>query len=264
MSSAKLWAAGRCYQRLQGGSYIAPDGKKHPIRGDTQKLLFAEGTTRRERELLQNMHFVSSSLPGTQEVRRQMARLGFSARVVYGTGVFITISPSERHNGLAIRLSRYRKGDPLVDPSVAPEECRWIGQDEPRLEPAEGEETIELPDYDTRRLIHARDPLCAVDAFHVAVRVVLAQLLGIRMCPDCPHCNKGASPCQDIFGSNAEPQGGIIGRCDAIFGAVETQKSGTLHYHLLAFLRARIEKSRLHRGLLVLERHVERQDHAIL
>ena len=120
-------AAQRCYQRLHSGNYAALDGKKHPIRGDTQKLLFAEGTSQREKVLLQNMHFVSSSLPGTQEVRRQMGRLGFSARVVYGTGVFITISPSERHNGLAIRLSRYRKGDPLVDPSVAPEECRWIG-----------------------------------------------------------------------------------------------------------------------------------------
>ena len=119
-------AAARCYQRLHTGTYSGPTGAQMPIKGDTSKLLFAEGTTPRDKMLLQNMHFVSSSLSGTQEVRRQMGRLGFAARVVYGTGIFITISPSERHNGLAVRLSRYREGDPLVDPAIAPDECRWI------------------------------------------------------------------------------------------------------------------------------------------
>ena len=99
------------------------------------------------------------------------------------------------------------------------------------------EEIVEFPDYDLRRLILARDPLCAVDAFTVIIRVVLAKLLGMRMCPDCPHCNKGKHPCQDSFGSNAEPQGGVFGRCDALFGAVETQQSGTLHFHFFAFLQ---------------------------
>ena len=102
-----------------------------------------------------------------------MGHIGFAARVVYGTGLFITISPSERHSGLAIRLSRYRQGDPLLNP----EERRWAGQDAPSLETEE----IEMPDYDLLRLILARDPLCAVDAFQVFARVELAQLLGIRM-----------------------------------------------------------------------------------
>ena len=96
---------------------------------------------------------------------------------------------------------------------------------------------MELPEYDVRRLILARDPLCAVDAFTVLVRVVLARLLGTRMCPNCPHCNKGGSPCQDRFGSNAEPMGGVFGRSDAIFDAVETQRSGTLHFHFLVFIQ---------------------------
>jgi len=189
--------------------------------------------------------------------------------IVYGSGIFMTISPSERHNGLAIRLSRYRRSDPLLDPSVAAAERRWIGAEAPRLGPQrrwaddgqrveerlqrgadeEMEEVttdIDIPDYDVRRLILARDPLCTVDAFKVFVRVVLAQLLGIRMCPDCPHCNKGKNPCQNRFGSNALPQGGIFGRCDAIFGGVETQKSGSLHLHFWAY----VQRAHQHKTLL--------------
>ena len=100
-------AAARCYQRLQEGTYVGAEGKRRAIAGDTSKLLFAEGTTQKERQIFGNLHFMSGSLPGTQEVRRRMGRIGFGARIVYGTGIFCTISPSERHNGLVIRLSRY-------------------------------------------------------------------------------------------------------------------------------------------------------------
>ena len=100
-----------------------------------------------------------------------------------------------------------------------------------------GTEDDDWPEYEVRRLILARDPLCAVDAFTVHVRVVLACLLGIRMCPDCPHCNHGKNPCMDRFGSNAESQGGILGRCDALYGGVEVQKSGVLHFHAKAFVQ---------------------------
>ena len=236
-------AAARCYQRLHSGTYTGPQGLQLPIRGDTSKLLFADGTSARQRAMLQNMHFISAALPGTQEARRQMGHVGTGFNFVYGSGIFMTISPSERHNGLAIRLSRYRRNDPLVDPSVAAAESRWIGPEEPRMSPQQGGEAtneatvIDMPDYDLRRLILARDPLCTVEAFKVLVRVVLAQLLGIRMCPDCPHCNKGKNPCQNRFGSNALPQGGIFGRCDGIFGGVETQKSGSLHLHFWAYLQ---------------------------
>ena len=49
----------------------------------------------------------------------------------------------------------------------------------------------------------------------------------------------------DKFGSNAEAQGGILGRCDALYGGVETQKSGVLHFHLKAFVQ------RVHQYLVV-------------
>ena len=53
------------------------------------------------------------------------------------------------------------------------------------------------------------------------------------MCPCCPRCH-----CQDVFGSVVEPMGGIAGRPDAMFGAVESQKTtGALHYHFFLFIQ---------------------------
>ena len=171
-----------------------------------------------------------------------MGRIGFAARVVYGTGIFCTISPSERHGCLAIRVSRYREGDPVFNADMSLPEQPWIGRDVPSLEAhaqadSDEETCVLLPEYDVRRLIMARDPLAAVDSFTIYTRVVLAHLLGIRMCPDCPHCCKGNNPCQDIYGSNAEPQGGIFGRADALFGGVEAQKAGALHLHFFAYVQ---------------------------
>ena len=197
-------------------------------------MYWAVGTSAEERRLLQNVEFVTSAIPGCQAIRRRMGRLG---SLVHGSGIFITISPSERHGGLAIRLSRYRESDPLLDPSHAANERPWIGKDKPSLETHGNSTADDEPDDETRKIILARDPLCAVDAFTGQVRVVLACLLGIRMCPDCPHCNQGQNPCHDRFGSNAEAQGGSLGRCDALFAAVETQKSGVSHFHLKAFIQ---------------------------
>ena len=229
--------AGKVYKRLEKGQYEDANSVRRPIAGDTSKLYWAVGTSEGERRLLRNVEFVSSAISGTQATRRKMGKIGFGASLVYGSGIFITISPSERHGGLAIRLSRYRESDPLLNPSHAAKERPWIGKDKPSLETHGNSTADDEPDYETRKLILARDPLCAVDAFTVQVRVVLACLLGIRMCPDCPHCNHGKNPCQDRFGSNAEAQGGSLGRCDALFGAVETQKSGVLHFHLKAFVQ---------------------------
>ena len=232
----KTRSASRIYKRLQG-EYVDSKGVTRSVGGDTTKLFFASGTSDADRRLLRDHEYLTSTIPGTQAIRRRMAKSGFAASLVYGTGIFITISPSERHSGLCIRLSRYREKDPLFNSESAAQERRWIGKDKPSLETLGRDVGDDEPDYETRRLILARDPLCAVEAFSVYIRVVLACLLGIRMCPDCPHCNQGNNPCQDKFGSNAEAQGGVLGRCDALFGAVETQKSGVLHYHFKAFVQ---------------------------
>jgi len=220
----KTRSATRIYTRLHNGKYVDSSGVERLIGGDTTKLFFADGTNEEERRLLRDHEYLTSQIPGTQAIRRRMGKVGFAAAVAYGTGIFITISPSERHSGLCIRLSRYRKKDPLLNSRSAAKEKTWIGKDKPSLETLGRDSGNDEPGYEERRLILARDPLCAVEAFSVYIRVVLACLLGIRMCPDCPHCNHGKNPCQDKFGSNAEAQGGVLGRCDA--------KSGVLGYEV--------------------------------
>ena len=153
-------------------------------------------------------------LPGTQEIRTKIGRVGFWASLIYGHGIFMTVSPSERHNYLALRMCRYRTFDPYVDSTHSP----WIGMHSPSIETKDDEEiTIDIPGYNLRKLMLAEDPLAVVNAFMVQVRVILATVLGIRMCPHCPHC---WPPCQDAMGSVAEIGGGAAGRGDALFGAL--------------------------------------------
>ena len=52
------------------------------------------------------------TMPGTIEVRRRIGRYLFGARVEFGEPLFITISPTMRHNALSLKLSRYRTADP--------------------------------------------------------------------------------------------------------------------------------------------------------
>ena len=92
-----------------------------------------------------------------------------------------------------------------------------------------------------------RDPLCALHAFWVNIRVVLPLLYGYRMCPDCPNCILSEKPCMDAFGSNATPMGGSAGRADAAIGAVEAQKAeGVLHLHAFIFFQSAHQFNTLH------------------
>ena len=154
----------------------------------------------------------------------------------------MTISPNERRSCLSLRLSRYRENDPVLlrDPDSIEAAKRLPSRDSPKLESWRDEEDeemarVDLPDYAYRRRWQAQDPLSTVDAFGVAVRIILTRLLGVRMCANCPHCNLDPSTVfQDRFGSNATAMGGIFGRCDAFAGAVAHQHSGTPHIHLKA------------------------------
>ena len=113
-----------------------------------------------------------------------------------------------------------------AETEAAREQRPWACKDSPSLEADELDEFhINVPGYDLRRLLQAQDPLAAANAFFVQIRVILATVLGIRMCPHCPHCASSGNPCQDALGSSAEIMGGLAGRADALFGAVECQKS---------------------------------------
>ena len=91
---------------------------------------------------------------------------------VFGVPTFLTVTPSERHSGLAFRLSRSRRNDPAIrigNPEFQP----FIGYDEPSLHPASDfEETvsIDLPEYDLGRLSVNRNPLCALYSFLVNIK----------------------------------------------------------------------------------------------
>ena len=139
-----------------------------------------------------------------------MGHAEFGARVVYGDCIFFTISPNEQHSALVLRLSRYRAQDPyLQEATEDADTLREMGKrDSPALETSTTE--LPIPDYEQRRIMTARDPLAVMEAYMVEVRVRLACALGLRMCPICPRCNETAHPCQDEFGSNMMPLGGVI------------------------------------------------------
>ena len=153
---------------------------------------------------------------------------------------------------IMLRLSRTRKKDPVFL-NKRDELGSRFGE---RRQPALGRDFSDdvyldvpledlrhfLPTHDERRKILARDALATVDGFRVIVAVTYEFLFGMRVCAKCPTCNHPENfqglPCQDIFGSNSTPEGGIFGRCDAGYTSIEAQKSiGSLHAHSQVFVR---------------------------
>ena len=146
-----------------------------------------------------------------------------------------------------LKLLRYRRNDPIVEAkrrdaataggSQAGLIDGLIGHSAPGLEVEPGVPDdvafVDLPQFRVRRKHTAQDPLAVVQAFAVHLRIILPRLCGFRMCPNCPHCNAEGSkrPCQDMFGSNMRPMGGIVGAVEACGGAGEHQRQGTPHLH---------------------------------
>ena len=93
----------------------------------------------------------------------------------------------------------------------------------------------ELPDYEARRALLARDPLACAYGFQVLVLLALRHIFGLRFCFNCPDCAKSAQPCTDAFGSNSTASGGVFGRIDAIYGSLECQRCGAFHLHCQLF-----------------------------
>ena len=181
---------------------------------------------------------------GTQQLRQLMGHSQFGARVVYGDCLFATVSPNEQHSALALHISRYRRNDPYV--RYGDEHRRQCCTAEhPCMEARPGggstpgggrhfveDVTIELPEYDIRRAYTAQDPLAVIEAYKIEILLRLGILLGVRICPQCPRCNNGPFGCQDKFGSNMRPGGGVVGGVVALGGATEHQGHGTPHLHV--------------------------------
>ena len=106
---------------------------------------------------------MQSSSRHARDPRENLSFFAFWASVIYGLGIFITISRSERHNYLAVKLSRYRSDDPYAANAA---NFPWIGQDRPKLEPTPDDEfSVDIPGYDLRRILLAEDPLAVANAF---------------------------------------------------------------------------------------------------
>jgi hypothetical protein len=89
----------------------------------------------------------------------------------------------------------------------------------------------ELPDYEARRALLARDPLACAYGFRVLVLLAFRHIFGLRFCFNCPDCAASNQPCTDAFGSNATATGGVFGCIDAVYGSLECQRCGAEHLH---------------------------------
>ena len=232
-------AAAELYSVLQSGSYSLGNGKKRAVAGDISKLKFAHNLSPEAKLLQRNLSHVSSQVNGTQEVRTKIGDALLGARIVYGEPLFVTVSPSSRHSGLVLRLSRVRPEDPtLRSEDMSLGDAQRLGSaDYPSLHACDDTSLIDLPDYDVRQKWQAKDGLCGIEAFRVWALRVFPLLFGMRTCPFCPYCNSHTSydiryaPCQDIFGSNMLACGGFCGGCDAFGAAAEHQFDGNPHLH---------------------------------
>ena len=221
------------------GTYIDVTGKRQPVNGDLSKLRWVPRLSSAALKILDNVQAKSRKLAGTHEVRKTMRIQTHSYRIRYGTPLFITFSPSERDSTMMIRLARAR----TIDPALAKDPgSRFYTRHAPELDTefasfSQEDFMAALPDYDARRTLLARDPMACADGFRVLCLLTLKHLFGLRVCWRCPDCAQSTQPCANIFGSNANAWGGILGRVDACYGSIENQRSGTLHLHAQLFVQ---------------------------
>jgi hypothetical protein len=245
-------AAAALYQKLEKG-YWWDGAKNRKINHDVSKLQYAVGLSTTERNLVRDLQFLSSTVAGTQQIRLEMGHALFGARVMLGDPLFITISPNSRLSGLCVRLSRYRVTDPAIlhshrdSISIAP----WHSAERPGIwsDGAGDLDEFEVPDYNIRRVLAAKDPWAVLQNFSVAIKFLLARLLGCSMCPFCPHCNQDSEecvPCSNRFGHNLRPMGGTSGLCVGFGGAVEYQQNDNPHFHGNAHLVSMYQYMSLH------------------
>ncbi len=107
-------AAARIYMLLRQGEYMDAGGNRRPVNGDISKIHQMIGLSNVEKALLTNYHFMSSRFAGTRQIRNSIRHIVFSSRVFYGLPLYGSLTPSERHSGLILRLYRCRQTDPAI------------------------------------------------------------------------------------------------------------------------------------------------------
>ena len=216
--------------RALHGTYTTPDNKQLPVNGSMTLVKYASGLSATARRIVANLSHTARAAPGTQEARRSMRFELQGMRVRYGAPIFVTITRDEGHQLLYVRLARHRESDPirLAESSVGKRagDRQWPAVNEDRdMDLPVDCLAMRHPNWEDRRRILARDPLATVDGFRVMMLLVMRHLFGLNVCLNCPRCNCQGSPCQDVDGSSAATPGGVFGRCDAAYLAIEFQKS---------------------------------------
>ncbi|CAK0893135.1 unnamed protein product [Prorocentrum cordatum] len=198
--------AKQIYQALDG-KYVDINNRKQKVNGDMTKVRHVPTLGKAAHKLLTHIEHTSRRLSGTQEARRVMRFETNALRVRYGVPIFVTFSPDEGHNLLMVRLSRTRRQDPVHKAADDEAQSRLAGgRGWPRVAPdmdglqmdlpmAAGE--AEVPPWNERRRILARDPMASVDGFRILVDAALRHLFGVRICPNCPRCNEESG---DLYG----------------------------------------------------------------
>ena len=237
-------AAIEVYKAL-GGTCTGPSGKEMPVKNNFALLKYVPHLSSAARRLVANLTQTARAVPGAQESRRHMRFEIQAMRVRYGVPIFVTITPDEAHQLLYIRMSRTRSSDPvrLAEPTLmqAAGDAAYpvLGSDFTCSVLIESLRAS-CPNWEQRRQILARDPLATIDGFRVLILLTMKHLFGVNVCLSCPLCNssEASAPCQDDAGSSATCEGGVFGRCDAVYVALEFQKSaGSPHGHMQLFVQ---------------------------
>ena len=229
--------------------------QKKNINGNMSMLFAADDLTNPERIILRSYMNVTASIAGCQQIRKKIGACCFGLRVVHGECVFVTVTPSQRHSSMILKLSRSRFADVgnSGQDSFATTRRRFASSTVPNIFSTTNltadptgqilEKEIPLPDLVVRQKLLAQDPLAIVHHYLVFMYVVLPAIFGVRMCFHCPDCNADAddwgaaaqknqySACSDYMGYNMKFMGGFAGLATAMGFATEFQGSGTPHGH---------------------------------
>lgn len=150
--------------------------------------------------LKKQLHATASRVLGSDASRIRLRSQIWSTSIALGfPSLWLTINPDDLH-------------DPIAQLFVGEE----IDLDDFYLRASR-----QGPDKSRRARNIASDPFAAAKFFHFLIDTVLETLLGIKPEP---------------FGRTKRKQG-IFGWANAYFGVVECQGRGTLHFHLLVWLR---------------------------
>ena len=102
------------YRKLQHGVYIDSNNENKSVNGDMAKLRYVPGLSPAARKVINNFEARTRKVPGTHQVRTTMRHQTHGNRLVYGTSLFITFSPSEKDSALMLRMTRARQCDPAI------------------------------------------------------------------------------------------------------------------------------------------------------